>query len=198
MTHMQQSTPPSAIGSSKLITLLQAIPPGRRGAVLLSAVSFRPAPSVQQSYAVGSIRAAFAEFWETRFGGPIPAERLRTILEPPVPIAFLRDAYDVMDAWGFRFKSCLVWVKDEIGMGKYRRVSHEFLFLGVRGQLRFRNRTIRSWIQARRTTHSRKPGIVRAMVESVSPGPYLELYGREELPDSAWTVYGNQVERRLF
>jgi N6-adenosine-specific RNA methylase IME4 len=112
--------------------------------------------------------------------------------------AFLREAFDVIDAWGFRFTSCLVWIKGEIGMGNYWRVSHEFLLLGVRGQLTFRDRTVRSWIQARRTRHSRKPGLVRALVETVSPGPYLELYGREDLPNSAWTVYGNQVKRRLF
>jgi hypothetical protein len=36
------------------------------------------------------------------------------------------------------------------------------------------------------------------LIERVSPGPYLEMYAREELRDSAWTVYGNQVEKRLF
>ncbi len=111
---------------------------------------------------------------------------------------FLNDAFRVIDAWGFQFKSCLVWVKDEIGMGNYWRVSHEFLLLGVRGSLTFRDRSLPSWIRAPRTVHSRKPGIVRNLIERVSPGPFLELYGREELPESAWTVYGNQVERRLF
>jgi N6-adenosine-specific RNA methylase IME4 len=110
---------------------------------------------------------------------------------------FLQQAFDVMDAWGFTFKSCLVWVKDELGMGNYWRVSHEFLLLGVRGRLTFRDRTLPSWVLAHRGAHSRKPGIVRELVERVSPGPYLELYGREELPDSEWTVYGNAVERRL-
>jgi N6-adenosine-specific RNA methylase IME4 len=70
--------------------------------------------------------------------------------------------------------------------------------LGVRGSLTFRDRTLPSWIQASRTSHSRKPAIIRALIERVSPGPYLELYGREELPDSAWTVYGNDVEPRFF
>jgi N6-adenosine-specific RNA methylase IME4 len=112
--------------------------------------------------------------------------------------AFLRDALDLVETWGFEFKSCLVWVKSDIGLGNYWRVSHEFLLLGVRGRLTFRDRTLPSWIQADRTVHSRKPGIVRAFVERVSPPPYLELYGREELPESAWTVYGNQIERRLF
>jgi N6-adenosine-specific RNA methylase IME4 len=92
--------------------------------------------------------------------------------------AFLREAFDVVDAWGFEFKSCLVWIKSELGMGNYWRVSHEFLLLGVRGSLVFRDRTLPSWIQASRTSHSRKPAIVRALIERVSPGPYLELYGR--------------------
>ena len=95
--------------------------------------------------------------------------------------AFLRDAFRVIDAWGFSFKSCFVWVKDEIGMGNYWRVSHEFLLLGVRGRLRFRDRTEPSWKLCRRTVHSRKPEAVRLLIEKVSPGPYLELYGRRKM-----------------
>ncbi len=112
--------------------------------------------------------------------------------------AFLKEAFDVIDAWGFKYKSCLVWIKDELGMGNYWRVSHEFLLLGVRGNLRFRDRAQRSWINAPRSTHSRKPEQVRLLIESVSPAPYLELYGREDRPGLPWTVYGNRVERRLF
>jgi len=112
--------------------------------------------------------------------------------------AFLREALDVIRAWGFTYKSCLIWVKPQIGMGNYWRVSHEYLLLGVRGTLPFHIRTIKSWQLARRTVHSRKPFLFRGLIEQVSPGPYLELYGREEHPNTGWTVYGNQVERRLF
>ena len=112
--------------------------------------------------------------------------------------AFLQEAFDVIRAWGFQYKSCLIWVKPQLGMGNYWRVSHEFLLLGVRGGLCFRDRTCRSWLSARRTVHSRKPFAVRALIERVSPAPYLELYGREEHPNTDWTVYGDQVERRLF
>lgn len=112
--------------------------------------------------------------------------------------AFLREAFDVIDAWGFEFKSCLIWVKPQLGMGNYWRVSHEYLLLGVRGSMPFRERSNRSWLLERRTAHSRKPYRVRQLIEQVSPGPYLELYGREEIPNSQWTVFGNQVERRLF
>ena len=106
--------------------------------------------------------------------------------------------FDVIHAWGFRYKSCLIWIKPQLGMGNYWRVSHEFLLFGVRGQLPFRDNTCRSWQLARRTAHSRKPFLFRGLIEQVSPGPYLELYGREEQPQTDWTVYGNQVERRLF
>ena len=83
-------------------------------------------------------------------------------------------------------------------MGNYWRVSHEFLLLGVRGRLTFCDRTVRSWLEASRTVHSRKPEAVRLLIERVSPPPYLELYGRAEVPHAPWTVYGNQVEQRLF
>ncbi len=62
----------------------------------------------------------------------------------------------------------------------------------------FLDRTSRSWVLERRTTHSRKPNRVRELIEQVSLGPCLELYGREEIPQSQWTVYGNRGERRLF
>lgn len=112
--------------------------------------------------------------------------------------AFLREAFDVIRAWGFKYKSCLIWTKPQLGMGNYWRVSHEYLLLGVRGNLPFQDRSVRSWQTVRRTVHSRKPFLFRGLIEQVSPGPYLELYGREEHPNTDWTVYGNQVERRLF
>lgn len=112
--------------------------------------------------------------------------------------AFLEAAFRVIRAWGFQYKSCMVWAKPTIGMGNYWRVSHEFLLLGVRGRLRFRRNDLASWQIEPRTRHSRKPFRFRELIEEVSPGPYLELYGREEQPGTAWTVYGDQVERRLF
>lgn len=112
--------------------------------------------------------------------------------------AFLEAAFRVIRAWGFQYKSCMVWAKPTIGMGNYWRVSHEYLLLGVRGRLRFRRNDLASWQVEQRTQHSRKPFRFRELIEEVSPGPYLELYGREEQPGTGWTVYGDQVERRLF
>ena len=112
--------------------------------------------------------------------------------------AFLREAFTVIEAWGFEYRSCFVWVKPDIGMGNYWRVSHEFLLLGVRGRAVFLDRTRRSWLECGRTVHSKKPEAVRLLIERVSPGPYLELYGRVHCPTAPWTVYGNQIERHLF
>ena len=106
--------------------------------------------------------------------------------------AFLLDAFDVIEAWGFEYKSCFVWVKPQIGIGNYWRVSHEFLLLGIRGGLTFVDRGQRSWLEEPRTEHSRKPEAVRRLIEIVSPPAYLELYGRK--PVEGWTVYGNQIK----
>jgi N6-adenosine-specific RNA methylase IME4 len=112
--------------------------------------------------------------------------------------AFLFDARRVMEAWGFEYKSCFIWVKPQMGIGNYWRVSHEFMLFGIRGTCPFLARDEMSWAQLDRTEHSSKPDAIRVKVEKVSPGPYLEMYGRVFMPDSPWTVYGNQVKRRLF
>jgi N6-adenosine-specific RNA methylase IME4 len=109
--------------------------------------------------------------------------------------AFLFESKRIIEAWGFEYKSCLVWVKPQMGIGNYWRVSHEFLLLGVRGNFAFADHSQMSWVQADRTVHSRKPAIVRKMIETVSPGPRLELFGRQTC--EGWTVWGNQIERLL-
>lgn len=111
--------------------------------------------------------------------------------------AFLFAAREVMDAWGFDYRSVFVWCKPQMGIGNYWRVSHELMLLGVRGKAtNFLANDEMSWIQADRTKHSRKPRQVREKIERVSPGPYLEMYGREKI--EGWTVYGNQIEHGLF
>lgn len=107
--------------------------------------------------------------------------------------AFLPAAFSVIEAWGFEFKSCFVWVKPNLGTGNYWRVSHELLLLGVKGNLPFRDQAQRSWLEAERTGHSCKPEEIRTLIEKVSPAPYLELYGRKIPSNPAWTAYGNQL-----
>ncbi len=110
--------------------------------------------------------------------------------------AFLFEAKAILEAWGFEYKSCFVWVKPQMGIGNYWRVSHEFMLLGVRGGLTFADKSLMSWGSFDRTKHSKKPFAVRERVEAASPGPRLELFGREAV--SGWTVWGNEVSRDLL
>jgi N6-adenosine-specific RNA methylase IME4 len=106
--------------------------------------------------------------------------------------AFLFDAKTVMEAWGFEYRSVFVWVKPQMGIGNYWRVSHEFLLLGIRGNAkRFNEHNHMSWAEMDRAKHSAKPEQVRRTIERVSNGPYLELFGRKQV--HGWTVFGNQV-----
>jgi hypothetical protein len=256
-----------------LTNLSIVIPPHRRAALFQNVLSFRPTNDLAAEFALGPLRAAFAEVWEARLGTAVPVQRLQNILAPPVAIGrvleftklgfagdfdeladslhqlvtqladevskfsssaqrllfteeyddsqvvpntiiggrivaslaqlvdrrvtfptiyadppwqydnesargsaarhyatmsideicaepiqklsaknahlhlgttngFLREALTVMDACRFKFKSCLVWVKDGIGTGNYWRVSHEFLLLGERGNLTFRDQSL--------------------------------------------------------
>jgi N6-adenosine-specific RNA methylase IME4 len=107
--------------------------------------------------------------------------------------AFLFDAKKLMDAWGFEYRSVFVWVKPQMGIGNYWRVSHEFMLLGIKGDAkRFNERNHMSWKSFDRTKHSAKPDEIRGIIEKVSPGPFLELFGRK--PISGWTVFGNQIQ----
>lgn len=106
--------------------------------------------------------------------------------------AFLRDAFDVIEAWGFEYKSCAVWCKPQMGIGNYVRVSHEFLMIAVRGNAKsFKQKNIMSWFEHPRGKHSAKPDYWRKVIEANSPGPRLELFGRNEV--EGWTIFGNQI-----
>jgi N6-adenosine-specific RNA methylase IME4 len=110
--------------------------------------------------------------------------------------AFLFDARRIIEAWGFEYKSCFVWVKSQMGIGNYWRVSHELMLLGVKGAQPFEDRGLMSWREIARGKHSAKPDQVRADIEKASPGPRLELFGRRVSP--GWTVWGNEIERTMF
>jgi N6-adenosine-specific RNA methylase IME4 len=110
--------------------------------------------------------------------------------------AFLFDAREVIEAWGFTYKSCFVWVKPQMGMGNYWRVSHEFCLLGVRGSAPFASRSEMSWSEWPRGKHSAKPERMYEAIERVSPGPRVELFARRER--EGWKSWGNGIESDLF
>jgi N6-adenosine-specific RNA methylase IME4 len=107
---------------------------------------------------------------------------------------FLPAAFSVIEAWGYTYRSCFVWVKPTLGLGNWWRVSHELMLFATKGHPPFQDRGQRSWIELDRQGHSRKPEEIRTLVEKVSPAPYLELYGRVIPANTDWTVYGNQIE----
>jgi N6-adenosine-specific RNA methylase IME4 len=110
--------------------------------------------------------------------------------------AFLFECPAIMEAWGFEYKGVFVWAKKQMGIGNYWRVSHEFLLLGVKGNLSFLKKDEMSWIELPRGKHSSKPEEIVDKIEQVSPGPYLELFGRKGRKN--WTVWGNEITRTLF
>jgi N6-adenosine-specific RNA methylase IME4 len=102
----------------------------------------------------------------------------------------------VVPAWGFEFKSVLVWCKPQLGTGNYVRVSHEFLLIAARGGLRPDGKNQTSWLVADRDRHSAKPAAFRDIIERISPGPRIELFARQTRP--GWTVWGNEITREEF
>lgn len=109
--------------------------------------------------------------------------------------AFLFECPKIFDAWGFTFKSSFVWVKPQMGIGNYWRNSHEIMLLAVKGGQTALSRAEKSWLECSRGKHSAKPDAVRHQIERLSPGPFLELFGRKKV--SGWTVFGNQVVEEL-
>jgi N6-adenosine-specific RNA methylase IME4 len=109
---------------------------------------------------------------------------------------FIFECKAIMEAWGFEYKSCFVWVKPELGIGNYWRLSHEFMLFGLRGKAPFQDHSLKSWLEHERGQHSAKPEAIRKMVEKASVGPRLELFGRRVA--DGWTVWGNQISRGMF
>lgn len=115
----------------------------------------------------------------------------------------LPEAFAVMEAWGFTYKTYLVWVKPQMGMGNYFRVSTELVLFGIRGDLRTSRRDVKNYFEAKRAKHSAKPTMFHDLVASCSPGPYMELFSRCSADQMltgcqcskcrlGWTVWGNQ------
>lgn len=119
-----------------------------------------------------------------------------------VPNAMLPEGLAVMQAWGFRYKSNIVWQKvrkdggpDGRGVGFYFRNVTELLLFGVRGR---HARTLDAGrrqvniVSTRKREHSRKPDEQYPLITSCSRGPYLELFARGAVP--GWTAWGHQAD----
>jgi N6-adenosine-specific RNA methylase IME4 len=121
-----------------------------------------------------------------------------------VPNALLPDGLQVMEAWGFRYVSNIVWAKRRIdggpdgrGVGFYFRNVTELLLFGVRGSMRTLppGRSQVNMIETRKREHSRKPDEQYALIEACSPGAYLEMFARHQKP--GWTVWGDESSEEV-
>jgi len=119
-----------------------------------------------------------------------------------VPNALLPDGLRVLAAWGFQYKSNLVWQKirkdggpDGRGVGFYFRNVTELVLFGVRGKnvrTRDAGRTQVNIVSTQKREHSRKPDEMYSLIERCSSGPFLELFARGTRP--GWTAWGNQAD----
>jgi len=107
--------------------------------------------------------------------------------------AHLRVAFEVVEAWGFEYRTLLTWVKDRMGTGEWLRGQTEHCMLAVRGKPVFVHGGHSSVLEASRREHSRKPEEFYVLVEATSPGGKVELFCRQRR--EGWQVFGNEIER---
>lgn len=119
-----------------------------------------------------------------------------------VPNALITEGLEVLDNWGFKYKTNIIWYKvrkdggpDRRGVGFYFRNVTEILLLGVRGK---NARTLQpgrsqeNIIVSQKREHSRKPDEQYKIIELCSKGPFVELFARG--PRKGWFVWGNQAD----
>lgn len=144
-----------------------------------------------------------------------PTMKLREICDMPVrhivadrahlylwvPNALIAEGLEVMKAWGFEYKTNLVWYKirkdggpDGRGVGFYFRNVTELVLFGIRGSLRTGKPGRRqvNLIESRKREHSRKPDELYDLIERCSPGPFVELFARHKRIN--WVQWGDEIE----
>lgn len=117
------------------------------------------------------------------------------------PNALLPEALHIMRAWGFTYKTNIVWYKvrkdggpDGRGVGFYFRNVTELLLFGIRGKIRTLapGRSQVNIVITRKREHSRKPDSVYDLIQRCSPGPYCEMFSRQRMPE--WDQWGDEVD----
>lgn len=113
----------------------------------------------------------------------------------------IHEALHLLKQWGFVYKTLIPWIKKtktgkiHFGMGHYFRAAHEPCLFGIRGRLKTMTNNTRNVLLARsysREKHSSKPVEMYHLIESNSPGPYLELFSRNHRP--GWVMIGDDID----
>lgn len=119
-----------------------------------------------------------------------------------VPNALLKEGLEVMESWGFTYKTNIVWYKtrkdggpDGRGVGFYFRNVTELVLFGTRNNFRTLapGRRQTNIVVSRKREHSRKPDELYDIIEDCSPGPYLELFARQGR--NGWDGWGNETDK---
>ena len=106
----------------------------------------------------------------------------------------LKESIELLEFWGFTYRTCIVWDKKVIGMGYWARNQHELLLIGVRGHFSPPAPTLRisSIYSKKRTEHSAKPTFFRTWISEAYPNKTkLEMFARERI--EGWDAWGNDV-----
>jgi N6-adenosine-specific RNA methylase IME4 len=106
---------------------------------------------------------------------------------------YVEQSYAIARAWGFKPSSLLTWCKTPrgVGLGDTFRQTTEFILFARRGSLAHNQIIPTTWFQWPRGRHSEKPDDFYAMIESVTPGPRLDLFARRQR--NGWRCWGNEV-----
>ena len=107
----------------------------------------------------------------------------------------LREAFEVIDSWGFEYKTCAIWDKEIIGMGYWFRGQHEILLLATKGKVSppIPKNRFSSILKSRRNKHSKKPEEFYKIIETMFPNfKYLELFARNK--KEKWYSWGNEIK----
>jgi N6-adenosine-specific RNA methylase IME4 len=109
----------------------------------------------------------------------------------------LEESFEVIKAWGFKYKASFVWDKVKHNMGHYNSVRHEFLLIGVRGSCQPDENQLFDSVQSiERTEHSAKPEEFRNIIQTLYPyGTRIELFARQE--HEGWDYFGNQITAKI-
>lgn len=194
----------------------QAEQPGEKGPVDISPFAELSPPystivaDPPWSYAEGFTPTRYPEQGKTYARNPLPYSALSVDDIAALPVGdlaadashlylwttnrYLRAAFGLLDAWGFRYSQTLTWCKPPQGIaaGGAFTSTTEFVLFGRKGSLAHKQRVDSSWWEWSRAGHSVKPAAFLDLVEQVSPGPYVELFARN--PRLGWDSWGHGYE----
>jgi len=148
--------------------------------------------------------AGISHYYDTMTAEQIAAMPVREIAEENSVLflwatnPLMPEAFAVLKAWGYKYKTLLTWEKENgKGMGYWFRGVTEHCLLGVRGDVKAFRSPIKNLIRNKVGRHSAKPEQMHEIIESVTQGmERVELFARLHRP--RWTAWGNQVERDLL